>query len=389
MVSLKTLQDMIDSMETTLSSGGPALYSVLMGYLGFFLLLTLVMTAYGCIAHGRVLTGALSVLMRLSLVYWALGIWPWLLAEIRDLGVFLGLLVTGGQLTVTDFLDPGALLQTGFKSGAVLWDAYRAHNGYTQIFTAFPLLLAWAAYTAAFAVIAFKVFWWQVELLIVSVAGMCLLPCLMLRQTAFVAQGVLSYAANCFARFLLGAMLAGLMWRHLDIFAVSPALSQKVGLDAQVQAAMMATGLAWVLAACFLAVNRLAGTLTSGIPGMAGGQSLGSVGRMLATGGTAAAMVGGAAVTGGLGAAGGARAGVHALAGLHSGSLGSLKEAARATYAGVQQGAHGQNLGRLTTLMRGADPTKMVERTAQVTLGQLMQAGRTPHDQTHGGARHH
>ena len=59
------------------------------------------------------------------------------------------------------------------------------------------------------------------------------------------------------------------------------------------------------------------------------------------TGAAAVATVGGAAVVvSGMATAGGARAGVQAIAGLHGGSLGSLKEAARATYAGAKQGAH-------------------------------------------------
>ena len=329
---------------------------------------------YGFLYNGRVLYGAFGLLIRLSLVAYALGEWGWFLSALRDLGVYLGLLVTGGQLSVAEFLDPGALLQTGIKSAAVIWTAFQAHTGLTQVFTALPLLLAWAGYCAAFAVMAYKVFWWQVELLIAGVAGICLLPCLLLRQTSFVATGVLSYAANAFARFLLGAILAGALWRHLDVFSVSPLLSQKVGVDAAIQAASAAVAIAWVMAACFLGVNKMAGMLTSGIPGMAGGQSMASLGRMVATGAAAVATLGSAAVVGGMATAGGARAGVQAIAGLHGGSLGSLKEAARATYAGVRQGAHGQNLGRLTTLMRGADPTNLMGAPPQLTLGQLMQA---------------
>ena len=108
-----------------------------------------------------------------------------------------------------------------------------------------------------------------------GVAGMCLLPCLVLRQTSFVATGVLSYAANAFARFLLGAILAGALWRHLDVFACPRSSPRRSGVDAAIQAALQAVAIAWVLAACFLAVNKLAGMLTSGIPGMAGGQSIG------------------------------------------------------------------------------------------------------------------
>lgn len=387
MESLNTLQRILNSIAGTLSSGAPGLHAVITGFLLTFVLLALVVLCYGLLYNGRVIAGALGLLIRLSLVAYALSEWPWFLGTLRNLGVFLGLLVTGGTLTIAEFLDPGALLQTGIKSAAVIWTAFQAHTGWTQFVTAFPLFLAWAAYCAAFAVMAYKVFWWQVELLIAGVAGVCLLPCLLLRQTAFVATGVLSYAANMFARFLLGAMLAGVMWKHLDVFSVSPLLSHKVGVDAAIQAASAAVAIAWVLAACFLSVNKLAGALTSGIPGMAGGGSLASLGRMVATGGAAVATLGVGAMVGAGAATGGARAGVQALAGLHSGSVTSLGAAARATYAGVQSGAHGQDLGRLTALMRGADPTRLLGATAQLTMQQSRRGGQA--DVSHGGTRHH
>jgi hypothetical protein len=200
---------------------------------------------------------------------------------------------------------------------------------------------------------------------------------------------VVSYAANAFARFLLGALLAGLLWQHLEAFAVSPLLARTQGVTVAMQAASAAVGLAWVLAACFLSVNKLAGMLTSGIPGMAGGQSIGALGQTVAVGAAIVGTAGAAGVVGASAATGGVRAGVQAVAGLRSGSLTTLQEAARATFAGVQSGAHGQNLGRLTTLMRGGDPTRLMGAMSHVTLQQLMQGSRQQHDQTSGGARHH
>jgi len=245
--------------------------------------------------------------------------------------------------------------------------------------------VAWLGYCAAFAVMAFKVFWWQVELLIAGAAGMCLLPTLIFPRTAFIATGVLSYAANMFARFLLGALLAGVLWKNLDTFGLVPDLARKVSEDAAIQAAFAATGTAWILAACFLGVNKMAGMLTSGIPGMAGGQSLGSLARLVTIGAAAVTTAGAATVAGSLGMAGGARAGVQALA-MHGSGLESLKETARATYAGVQAGAHGENLGRLSGAL--GDPARLTQRAGQLTLQQLM--GRSSsQDTSHSGARHH
>ena len=386
MDSLNALQRILNSIEASLSSGGPPFATMLMAYLGFFTLLALLACCYGMLCNGRVLQSALGLLIRLALVTCALTKWPWFLDGLRDLAISLGFLATGDQLTVAEFLDPGALVQLGLSSASVLWQAFKAYLGITTPVAAIIFFVAWLGYGAAFAVMAFKVFWWQVELLIAGAAGMVLLPTLIFPRTAFVATGVLSYAANMFARFLLGALLAGVLWKNLDTFGLVPVLARKVSEDAAIQAAFAATGTAWMLAACFLSVNRMAGMLTSGIPGMAGGQSLGSLVRMVTTGAAAATTAGAAAVAGGMGIAGGSRAALQAAHALHQGSPQSLGEAARAIYAGVQAGAHGQ----IGSTLRGymGDPTRVTQQAARLTLAQLM--GRTSqHDQASHGARHH
>src|SRR5262245_9329444 len=156
MEGLNTLQRMLNSMEHSLGAGGPDLLAVLDGLLLCFLLFAIVIAAYGLLYNGRVLWVGMGLLVRLSLISLALTQWPWFLEELMRLGVFLGLLVTGGQLDATTFLDPGALMQMGLKSAGALWSTYQAHSGMTQVFTAIPYLLAWVAYCAAFAVMAYK-----------------------------------------------------------------------------------------------------------------------------------------------------------------------------------------------------------------------------------------
>jgi type IV secretion system protein TrbL len=383
--SLNALQRILNSIEGSLNSAGPQLTAALSGFMTFFLLLALVALCYGLLWNGRVLHGAFGLLIQLALVSWALTKWPWFLDGLCDLAISIGFLATGDQLTIADFLDPGALIKLGLSSASVLWGAFKAHLGITTPVAAIIFFVAWLGYCAAFAVMAFKVFWWQVELLIAGAAGMCLLPTLIFPRTAFIATGVLSYAANMFARFLLGALLAGVLWKNLDTFGLVPDLARKVSEDAAIQAAFAATGTAWILAACFLGVNKMAGMLTSGIPGMAGGQSLGSLARLVTIGAAAVTTAGAATVAGSLGMAGGARAGVQALA-MHGSGLESLKETARATYAGVQAGAHGENLGRLSGAL--GDPARLTQRAGQLTLQQLM--GRSSsQDTSHSGARHH
>lgn len=335
-----------------------------------------------------------------ALVTLAIDRWPWFLGGLRNLAITLGIIATGDQLALTDFLDPGALLRVGLSSAAVLWQAFWANIGLTSAITAFAYFLAWLSYCAAFGVMAYKVFWWQVELLIASLAGMCLLPTLCFQRTAFVATGVLSYAANMFARFLLGALLAGALWRHLESLTLVAILPRKAGLDMAIQGAFAAVATAWILAACFLSVNRIAGMLTSGVPGMAGGHTVGGVFRLLATGAAAAATLGGAAAVSTLGAArglaaggqalyGGTRAAIQGVQAAHRGASLSLGGTARAIYAGAKDAASGGLQEKLGTYMRA--PTRFAARSGQQTLDHLMQGtrGAGQHDQTHGSVRHH
>ena len=375
------LQKILNGIEGMLELSGQDVYGIVTGYLAAFAFFALLWVLYQMAWGGRHLQTAMGLCLRLILVLFAVQFWPWFLRSLEEEGVWLGLLATGNRVQVEQFLDPGALVRLGIESGGILWQAY-VNNMSWKIFSLVGVayLLAWLAYVGAFMVMAFKVFWWQVELLLMSLGGMVLLPSLVFRPTAFVASGVLSYAANSFARFFLGSLLAGLLW------AVLPTLTQLalpigqvrlVTIDLKIQEAFYAVGLAWVLACCFLAVNRMAGVLTSGVPGMAGGQSVGAFLHMVTGAGAAMVMGGGAAVTGALGvgragaaslqaASGAAPALGQALRGQHT-----LGQAAREIYSGAMAGMQGGPQSQLGRLM---ERTSAVTQTAQrQTVRQLMQ----------------
>ena len=89
------------------------------GFLALFLLLALVIAVLRrCCGTGGSCMARSGFMIRLALVAWAVTKWPWFLDGLRDLAVSLGLLATGGQLTIAEFLDPGALVQAGAVIGA-------------------------------------------------------------------------------------------------------------------------------------------------------------------------------------------------------------------------------------------------------------------------------
>ena len=160
------------------------------------------------------------------------------------------------------------------------------------------------------------------------------------------------------------------------------------------QAAFAATGTAWILAACFLGVNKH-GRDAHEWHSRHGRRADPSAAwhAWSPPGPPRPPRRAQRRVAGSIGVAGGARAGVQAMAALHGGGLTSLKEAARATYAGVTTGA------RLTLPQAGAGATTgagpaTMTQPQQDRLRDLMagsqritqRAGQTDPRRTHGPA---
>lgn len=378
---MTALQNILNGLAQLLERSGQDVYAVVSAYLAVFALFSLIWTLYQLAFGGRLVSTSLGLLLRLILVLMVINRWPWFLRMLQGEGIWLGLLATGNRIQLEQFLDPGALVRLGIESGGVLWQAYANNLHWTQFFpiAAIAYLLAWLVYVCAFMVMAYKVFWWQVELLLMGLGGMVLLPSLVFRPTAFVASGVLSYPANAFARFFLGSLMSGLLWNILPtLTTVALPLGQVrlATVDLKIQEAVVAVGLACTMAACFLAVNRMAGMLTSGVPGMAGGQSLGSFLHMVTGAGAALLTAGGAAAYGALGAGRGIVAGGQAVRGLAAASealptTASLGETARALYSGARTGMQGGPQASLGQLMqRTSQVTQTVQRQS---LRHLMQ----------------
>lgn len=395
MEDLGVLQRILNDIAQLYGQGGVPLQPALLIFVSIFTTFALVYLAYGIFLNGNAVSGAVAMFMRIALVVWALQYWPALLGGLRDLAIWLGLLTTNGGVTTAELLDPGSAVKLGLKSGKILWDSFINHRGLTSFVNGFAYLLAWVGYVSAFFLISYRIFWWQVELLIASLASLCLIPTLCFRSLAFVGQGILSYSANMFCRFLIGAILSGALWRHLDKLTglpSQPGLPTLTGLDLSIQAAFVAAGVAWALALCFLSVNRLASMLASGIPALNGSGTFGTMLRTL-VGAGAAVLSGGAAAAGvGLGAARGVAGAVQGVAGAAGAVPAALRgsagfgEAARQIYAGAVAGASGSAQARMASYMGMASDVASSSR--QQALQQFMGAGHsTGHDHGHIGVR--
>jgi type IV secretion system protein TrbL len=384
--TIGVLQRILNDIHATVQAGGALLYPELLLWVTILGTFALAWVAYGILRNGYALHSALGFLVRVTLVLMLLDRWPWFLSGMRDLAISLGLVATGNTLKLAEFLDPGMLVKVGIDSGAVLWRSVQKNMGWTSPLLGGIFTVAWLIYVGAYTVMAYKIFWFQVELLLASLAGLCLLPLLCFRPTAFVATGLIGFSANMAVRFLITTILAGALWNHLKTLTalVRPHIPLSLAaIDFTIQDSFYACGVAVVLAAAFLSVNRLASMLTSGVPGLAGGDNVGSVVRMV-TSGVMAMVTGGAGLaTAGLGAARLGAAGVQGALGaaraLPSASTAtSLGEATRQVYAGARTAMRGGAQAQLGQLMGVTQ--RLGERSGPLTVQHLMGV-------THGGGR--
>jgi type IV secretion system protein TrbL len=384
--SIGVLQRILNDIHASVQAGGALLYPELLLWVTILGTLALAWVAYGIIRNGYALHSALGLLVRITMVLLLLDRWPWFLSGLRDLAISLGLVATGNTLDLAEFLDPGMLVKAGIDSGAVLWRAVQKNMGWTSPFLGLVFTAAWLLYVGAYMVMAYKVFWFQVEMLLASLAGLCVLPLLCFRPTAFVATGLIAYSANMAVRFLITTILAGALWNHLATLTalVRPQTTLTLAaVDFTIQECFYAAAVAVVLAAAFLSINRIAGMLTSGVPGLAGGDNVGSVVRLV-TGGVMAMVTGGAGLaTAGLGAARLGAAGVQGVLGAARavdapGTAASLGEATRQIYAGGRAAMGGGAQAHLGQLMGMTQ--RLGERSSPMTVEHLMGVG-------HSGAR--
>jgi len=143
-------------------------------------------------------------------------------------------------------------------------------------------LLCWVFFLLAYAVMAVSVFIWQVEVLVASIGALVLLPFALYRSTAWIAQGAISFLVNMGFRFMIGALLAAVVF---------PLLSQPTIQKPALDAAIVAVIASWTLGFLFLKVPSLASGLLSGSPTLTAGQvgaAVAATAGVLATGGGAA-----------------------------------------------------------------------------------------------------
>lgn len=273
----------------------------------------------------------------------------------------LGLKASGTGFTVTDFLRPGKVAQTGLDAGRPLLDSISNLMGYWSFFENFIqiacMLFAWMLVLLAFFVLAVQLFVTLIEFKLTTLAGFVLIPFGLFGKSAFMAERVLGNVISSGVKVLVLAVIIGIGSTLFSEFTAgfggaTPSIDDAMAI---VLAALSLLGLG-------IFGPGIANGLVSGGPQLGAGAA---VGTGLAAGGMVAA---GAATVGAVASGGAALAGGAAAAARGGAALAGGASTAYSLGAAGQSGASAVASGLGNVASAGAQAaTSPLKRAATQT----------------------
>jgi type IV secretion system protein TrbL len=325
-VSSETTNDLMTVFSNTVTAGFANLVGPVNGIFGLMIALVVAMTGiqWAVSSNRDALAGAFSKILLIGAFAYIINDWQGLSETIFAGFLELGLTAGGGTISSADFLNPGAVIETGWQIVKALGDAPTTTEDPLDVIgnliDAIIIGISMLGIMVAFAILALQIIVTLLEFKIVTLGGFILLPFGILSKTAFMAERPLGYVVASGLKVLsLAIVISGAQ-------AVFAQLTPSGEPD--IYEAMTILTAAIILAMLSLFAPNLAAALVSGGPALGVGA--------LAVGGLA---VGGAA---GVAAASVAGAGA-AVAGGASKIASSSKAAAGASAGKPPSGPLGQN----------------------------------------------
>jgi type IV secretion system protein TrbL len=326
-VSSETTNDLMAVFSNTVTSGFAALVGPVNGIFGLMIALVVALTGiqWAVSSNRDALAGAFSKILLIGTFAYIINDWQGLSETIFAGFLQLGLTAGGGSISSADFLNPGAVIETGWQIVKALGDSPTTTEDPLDVIgnliDAIIIGISMLGIMIAFAVLALQIIVTLLEFKIVTLGGFILLPFGILSKTAFMAERPLGYVVSSGLKVLALAIVISGAQAVFAQLTPSP--------EPDIYEAMTILTAAIILAMLSLFAPNLAAALVSGGPALGAGA--------LAVGGLA---VGGAA---GLAAAGLAGAGA-AAAGAASGAGSQIASSARAA-AGAGAGRPPQGPG--------------------------------------------
>jgi type IV secretion system protein TrbL len=299
-VSSETTNDLMAVFSNTVTAGFAALAGPVNGIFGLMIALVVALTGiqWAVSSNRDALAGAFSKILLIGTFAYIINDWQGLSETIFAGFLQLGLTAGGGSISSADFLNPGAVIETGWQIVKALGDAPTTTEDPLDVIgnliDAIIIGISMLGIMVAFAILALQIIVTLLEFKIVTLGGFILLPFGILSKTAFMAERPLGYVVSSGLKVLaLAIVISGAQ-------AVFEQLTPSGEPD--IYEAMTILTAAIILAMLSLFAPNLAAALVSGGPALgAGALAVGG----LAVGGAAGAAAAGIAGTGAA-AAGGA-----------------------------------------------------------------------------------
>jgi type IV secretion system protein TrbL len=297
-VSSQTANDLMTVFSNTVTAGFASLAGPVNGIFGLMIALVVALTGiqWAVSANRDALAGAFSKILLIGAFAYIINDWQGLSETVFAGFMAIGLQAGGGGIGAGDFLNPGAVIETGWGIVKAIGDAPTTVNDPLDVIgnlvDAIIIGISMLGIMIAFAILALQIIVTLLEFKIVTLGGFILLPFGIFSKTSFMAERPLGYVVAAGLKVLALAIIVSGAQTVFAQLIPSP--------EPDIYEALTILTAAIILAMLSIFAPNLTAALVSGGPALGAGA--------LSVGGLAVGAAGGAAIAGTM-VAGGAAAG--------------------------------------------------------------------------------
>lgn len=286
MAGMETPNDLMATFSGAVSAGFDALQGPVNGVFGLMIALVVALTGVQwTLSPGRdLLAGAFSKILLVGTFAYLINDWQGLAETFQAGFIDLGLAAGGGALSRSEFLNPGAVLETGWEIVKALGETPAPVNDPLDLVgnltDALILGLSMIGIMIAFAILALQIIVTLLEFKIVTLGGFILLPFGIWSKSAFLAERPLGYVVAAGLKVLALAIVVSLARSIFD------QLQPTENPDLYEALAILAAALLLAMLAIF--IPSLAAALVTGGPALGAGAAVNGALAVAAGGGAAA-----------------------------------------------------------------------------------------------------
>jgi type IV secretion system protein TrbL len=241
--------------------------------------------------HGMPLESMVWKIIGLSVLFWIISDWKYLLDTVRVGFIEAGLLMGDNVVSVTDITDPGNIADFGMSVTAILFKNTSVLLLFTNGFKMFMNGLACWFIEGAYFIISIQIFVALLEFYLVGCCCFFLLPFFAWQKSAFIGERVFATMIQHGVRLLLLSLLVNIMLPVLITFQ----LPLDPGWE---DISILAFG-SFIFLVLALSAPLLASGIAHGTPGMSASSIVHAVVTVTETAGVLYAVGGGISMAGG------------------------------------------------------------------------------------------